>query len=109
MASSYTAAYMLAEAIRDSGSEDVNAVRTYLHTHSFNTVLGPIQIDQITNHAALRPQIAKFDRDDSFCIVEFSEHLVQADPYFVELDAEAFAEGIKQQSPEGFEYLRVVK
>ncbi|KZL09049.1 transporter substrate-binding domain-containing protein [Pseudovibrio sp. Ad26] len=113
MASAYSAVHMLADAIRDCGSEDVKSVRKSLYVRCFDSVLGPIQIDQITNHAALLPQVAKFDQTQRFCIVATSTQPVEADPYFVKFDAEAFTCDINQhfarQASSDFRNLRVVK
>ncbi len=107
MVSNYTAIKMLAAAIKDTGSDEVDPVRTNLHARRFDTALGPLKIDQWTNHAALRPGVGKFD-GLGFEIVSAADELVEADPYFVHFDAKEFARKIAERQTT-VPHLRVVK
>ncbi|MCF4099343.1 transporter substrate-binding protein [Maritalea mediterranea] len=107
MVSNYTAIKMLAAAIRDTGSDGVEPVRSNLHARKFDTALGPLKIDQWTNHAALRPGVGKFD-GLGFEIVAAADDLVEADPYFVHFEAKEFARKIAAHQ-KSTPHLRVVK
>ena len=110
MVANYVAVKMLAAAIRDCGSDDINAVRANLHARRFDTELGPLQIDSKTNHAALRPAIGRFDGKHQFDIVDAATELVDADPFFVTFEAASFAKevaGLRSQRSK--KHLRVVK
>ncbi|TDQ67107.1 branched-chain amino acid transport system substrate-binding protein [Maritalea mobilis] len=107
MVSNYTAIKMLASAIKDTDSDRINEVRSNLHARKFDTALGPLKIDQWTNHAALRPGVGKFD-GLGFEIVAAADELVEADPYFVHFEARDFARKIAD-SQKSTPHLRVVK
>jgi len=109
LVSNYTAVKMLAAAIRDTGSDKVSDVRPNLLARRFQTALGPLKIDKLTNHAALRPGVGRFDGENGFEIVAVADELVEADPYFVHFDARDFAKGLSAKGATQQQHLKVVK
>ncbi|WP_299348626.1 transporter substrate-binding protein [uncultured Maritalea sp.] len=109
LVSNYTAIKMLAAAIRDTGSDKIADVRPNLLARHLQTPLGPLKIDNLTNHAALRPGVGRFDGEDGFEIVAAADELVAADPYFVDFDALDFARAISANGASKVQHLKVVK
>lgn len=91
LAGSYAAVRMLAEAIRDAGTDAPDAVRPILHARRFATPLGALAIDPRTNHTGLTPHLGRIDADGGFTLLDSAAAPVAPDPYLVEFDAGALA------------------
>lgn len=106
----YTAALMLAQAIRDAGTDEIEAVKRVLHARPFDTPLGRLTVDARTNHAALRSYLSQITAEGHFSIISASDQPVAADPYMVHFNAEDFAAAVSAARPgDNVPYLRVVK
>jgi ABC-type branched-subunit amino acid transport system substrate-binding protein len=91
LAGGYAAVRMLAEAIREAGTDAPEVLRPVLHARRFATPLGPLGIDPRTNHAALTPCLGRIRADGGFEILDRAAAPVAPDPYLVEFDAAALA------------------
>jgi ABC-type branched-subunit amino acid transport system substrate-binding protein len=85
-ATSYFSVRMLAEAIREAGSDDPEAVQAIVTARSFSGPLGDVQIDRRTNHTALRPHLGRIVSGGRFEIVESAVSAVAPDPYLVDFN-----------------------
>ncbi len=107
----YDAVRMLAFALTEAGTDDVEAIKDALFSHRFDTAMGPVVIDPKTNHATLTPYLGRINDNLEFDIIEQAEAAVVADPYLVDFDAGKFAEQValarKRKAADG--HLRLVK
>jgi len=83
---SYLAVRMLAEAIREAGTDDPDAVLAIVTTRSFPSPMGEVAIDRRTNHAALTPYLGRIAADRRFEILTGAGRPVAPDPYLVDYD-----------------------
>jgi ABC-type branched-subunit amino acid transport system substrate-binding protein len=90
-AATYTAVIILAESIRDAGSDEPVAVRTAATRRSFDTPLGAITVDARTLHATLTPHIGRATADRRFLIIDTAPAPIPADPYLVQLPKRTIA------------------
>lgn len=86
MVDAYACVRLLAEAVREAGTDDPSAVRPILSARSFETPLGRLSIDRDTNHAPLRPHLGRITPDRRFEVIERASEAVPADPYLVHFD-----------------------
>lgn len=84
LATSYAAVQILAAAVARAGREDPRAVFRAAAEASTDTVLGPIDIDPITRHAALTPHLAVAS-NGRFEVIQSARSPVRADPYLTNL------------------------
>lgn len=106
----YEAVHMIAKAVAEAGTDEIEPVRQALYTHTFDTAMGPIAIDPKTNHAALTPYLGRINENLSFDIIEAAANPVPADPYLVNFDAGRFAETVANaRSNKAGRHLKVVK
>ncbi len=106
---SYAAIHMLAEAIADAGTDEIEPVKKALFSKTFETAQGPITIDAKTNHAALIPHLGRINDHGGFDIVLAAEAPVAADPYLVDFDPQVFADQVARDTEAGARHLRLVK
>ncbi|SFP18169.1 transporter substrate-binding protein [Tranquillimonas alkanivorans] len=86
LATSYAAVQTLAEAVARAGTDDPRAVFRAASGAPTDTVLGPLDIDAVTRHAALRPHLALAGQGD-FHVIQSAEAPVPADPYLTNMPA----------------------
>jgi len=108
MVTGYSSIKILAAAIVESGSADVEQVKQVLFDRSFDSPLGSLQFDAHTNHANLHPIIAEVTEQQNFRILSFSPDQISADPYLVEFDPVKFADNVNQP-PRAPSLLKVVE
>lgn len=96
MVSGYSAIRILAAAIVESGTDEVEQVKQVLFDRSFDSPLGRLQFDSRTNHASLHPIIAEVTEQQNFRILSYSQDQISADPYLVEFDPGKFATSVNQ-------------
>ncbi len=102
---SYIAVIMLAQAIRASGSSDIEAVKAALGHCMLEAPQGPVWIDPENNHSYLTPALGCSRADGQFDILWTAGAPVKPDPYLVWLDAETVAD----QRPRQRANLKVVR
>jgi len=81
--------HLLAEAMREAGTDDPDAVLRVVTSRRFPTPLGPLAIDHRTNHAILRPHLARVAEGGRFEIIESAARPIPPDPYLAEYAAQA--------------------
>lgn len=79
----YAAIRMLAEAIRDAGTDDPAAIKAVATGRAFSTPFGRLAIDPKTSHAAHRPHLGRVRADGAIEIIESGAAFIPADPYLV--------------------------
>ncbi len=79
-ASAYAAVDLCLAAILRAGSDEPGAVRREVHGRTWNSLLGPLQIDGRTNHAALPFHLGRISDDNGFDVIA-SRPALAADPY----------------------------
>jgi len=96
MVTGYSSIKILAAAIIEAASDNVEQVKEALFDMSFESPLGSLQFDSRTNHASLHPIIAEITDQQNFRILSYSKHQISADPYLVEFDPVRFADSVNQ-------------
>lgn len=81
MEAAYFGVYLWAQAVKEAGSDDVNAVRKAVKDQSLNTPGGIVYVDPETLHTWKSVQIGKIKSDGQFEIVWSSEKPVRPVPY----------------------------
>lgn len=108
---SYIAVILLANAIREAGSCDIDQVRKAVYGCRLDAPQGQISIDPENNHSFLTPALGVSRADGQFDILWRSEQPVKPDPYLVWFDVNSIAEA--PSSPQGRDeaprHLRVVR
>jgi len=94
MVTGYSSIKILAAAILESGSDDVERIKRVLFDMFFDSPLGNIQFDARTNHVGLHPVIAEITGRRDFRILSYSEDQIIADPYLVDFDPVEFATSV---------------
>lgn len=84
MATTYASTRVLAEAVRRAGTTAPKAVFEAACDVPHETVLGRLDLDPITRHAALTPHIAQV-RDGRFAMLSSAPGPIPADPYLIDL------------------------
>jgi ABC-type branched-subunit amino acid transport system substrate-binding protein len=79
-ASAYTAVKLCVEAILAADCDEPQAVRSKLHSAPWQSLFGPLAIDQQTNHAALPFHLGRINADNDFDVIA-SRPAIAADPY----------------------------
>jgi branched-chain amino acid transport system substrate-binding protein len=82
----YSQVHMLADAIRQAGAEETDALLSALSGAVLKGPAGDLFLDTETNHASLRPLIGRARRDGTFDIVWRGASVVRPDPYLVGYD-----------------------
>jgi branched-chain amino acid transport system substrate-binding protein len=105
-ASSYAALMILADCIREAGTDQPDAVRSVATRRSFATPLGPIAIDPRNQHAALTPHIGRVVSGQRFEVVASAPEPLAPDPYLAMVNRAHGADNVLRPTP--FAHLRVV-
>lgn len=87
--SAYASVHVLAEAIREAGTDEPATVRAVAMSRRFATPLGALTFDAQTNHIAHRPHLARVVAGNVFEIIESAAEPVQPDPYLVRMQKSA--------------------
>jgi branched-chain amino acid transport system substrate-binding protein len=80
----YIAVRLLASAIAEAGTDDVDAVRRAVAHQNLDAPQGPVHIDGQTNHAFLTPRIGRSNAEGEFDVVYAASQPVRPDPYLVQ-------------------------
>jgi branched-chain amino acid transport system substrate-binding protein len=79
----YFQLHLFAEAMRASGSDDIDALLPHLLGASCNAPQGKVRVDPSNHHAYLYPRIGQVNARGQFTIVRESREAVYPDPYLV--------------------------
>ncbi|UQG60918.1 transporter substrate-binding domain-containing protein [Marinobacter sp. M3C] len=83
---SYNAVHLLAHALADAASADVEVVKKALYATSFDGPQGLVHVDPENNHCYLTPRIGISRVDGTFSIVSEFPEPVRPDPYLILTD-----------------------
>jgi branched-chain amino acid transport system substrate-binding protein len=75
--------HMFAQAMRASGSDDIDALMPYLLGSTFAAPQGAVRIEASNHHAYLYPRIGRVAQDGNFVVVRETREPVYPDPYLV--------------------------
>jgi branched-chain amino acid transport system substrate-binding protein len=87
---------MLAEAIRETGSEGPEAILSVLPSRAFASPIGPLRINSRTLHTSFAPLLATIGENNTFRVVERAPQAIEPDPYLSEYVAGAAASGVRR-------------
>ncbi|WP_440410405.1 transporter substrate-binding domain-containing protein [Neorhizobium petrolearium] len=79
----YSAMILLAQSLRDAGTDTLRAVKTCAANQRFSAPQGEITIDPATFHTCLTPRIGLSRRDGQFDVVFDAGRPVAPDPYLI--------------------------
>lgn len=79
----YFQTHLLAEAMRNSGSDNVMDLLGVLPGAEFDAPQGPVKIDEFNHHTYLRPRIGRINSAGQFDILKQARRWVRPDPYLV--------------------------
>lgn len=79
----YTAMILLAQSLRDAGTDAMRAVRSCAASQRLHAPQGDVTLDPNTFHAHLTPRIGRSRRDGQFDIVFDAGRPVAPDPYLI--------------------------
>jgi branched-chain amino acid transport system substrate-binding protein len=77
----YMSVRMVAEAIRETGSEDPEAILSVLPARAFASPMGPLRISRRTHHTGFAPLLARIADGNVFRVVEQAPGVIEPDPY----------------------------
>lgn len=99
----YQAVRILAEALRETGTPDLCAVRPVVTGRVFDMPAGRVRIDPRTNHAELTPHLGRIAAGGRFEIIASAAGPVAPDPYLVHFDPESLAALVRRSGrrPDG--------
>lgn len=80
----YFQTYLLAGALSEVGSDNVQELVPALLGSEFLAPQGPVKIDAENHHTYLTPRIGRIRADGQFDILQEAKHQVKPDPYLVE-------------------------
>jgi branched-chain amino acid transport system substrate-binding protein len=87
----YMSVRMLAEAIRETGSDDPEAILSVLPARAFASPMGPLRISGRTHHTGFAPLLARIVDGNVFRVVEHAPAVIEPDPYLSEYGSTAAA------------------
>jgi ABC-type branched-subunit amino acid transport system substrate-binding protein len=107
---SYIAVILLASAMHEAGTTEIDQVKRALYGCWFEAPQGPVRVDPENNHSFLTPALAVSRSDGQFDIVWTSGEPVKPDPYLVWFDVNSFKQETALPRPNGppRAHLRVV-
>jgi branched-chain amino acid transport system substrate-binding protein len=91
---SYVAVILLASAIREAGSTDIDEVKKALYRCRLDAPQGRVWIEPENNHSFLTPALGISRPDGQFDILWTAGEPVRPDPYLVWLDVQALADAV---------------
>lgn len=77
----YMSVLMLAEAIREAGSEQAEPILSVLPARVFDSPMGPLHVDAKTHHTAFAPLLARIAEGNTFEVVQKAPAAIAPDPY----------------------------
>lgn len=80
----YMSVRMLAEAIRETGSEEPETILSVLPARAFDSPMGALTVSNRTHHTAFAPLLATIGEDNTFRVVERAPAAIEPDPYLSE-------------------------
>lgn len=83
----YMSVLMLAQAIRETGSEDPETILPVLSARAFPSPMGPLTVSARTRHTAFSPLLARIAPGGVFRLVEPPGRVVEPDPYLADYPA----------------------
>jgi branched-chain amino acid transport system substrate-binding protein len=92
----YMSVRMLAEGIRETGSEEPEAILSVLPSRAFASPIGPLRISGRTLHTSFAPLLATISENNTFRVVERAPQAIEPDPYLSEYVAGAAASGVRR-------------
>ncbi|GAC1415344.1 MAG: transporter substrate-binding domain-containing protein [Burkholderiaceae bacterium] len=81
--SAYFQVHLFANAMRQSGSDDIDALMPHLLGAEYEAPQGRVRIEPSNHHTCLYPRIGRANLDGQFTIVRESTRPVTPDPYLV--------------------------
>ncbi len=81
--SAYVQVHLVAEALRETGSDDVDKLLPAILGREFDAPQGRIRVDPENGHSYLWPRIGRGRADGLFDIIRESSYPIKPDPYFV--------------------------
>ena len=91
---SYIAVILLARAIREARSTEIEQVKQAVYACEFEAPQGPVRIDPDNNHSYLTPSLGRSTAIGGFEIIRSAEQPVKPDPYLVRFDGRRFFESL---------------
>lgn len=82
----YSQVHMFADAVRQTGSDETDALLSALSGSVLKAPGGNVFLDTETNHSTLRPLIGQATREGTFDIVWRGSNVIRPDPYLVGYD-----------------------
>lgn len=92
---SYIAIILLAQAIRQAQSTEIEQIKQAVYACKFDAPHGPVRIDPENNHSYLTPSLGRSTAVGGFEIIRSAEQPVKPDPYLVRFDSQRFFEGLR--------------
>lgn len=80
-AESYASVFMIANAVRDTGTDAIDAVLAAAKARPYASPFGDIRVDAKTNHVAMHAHIGRALADGTFEIVHEGEAAIEPDPF----------------------------
>lgn len=80
-AESYASVFMIANAIRDTGTDAIDTVLAAAKERGYASPFGDIRVDAKTNHVAMHAHIGRAQGDGTFEIVHRGEAAIDPDPF----------------------------
>ncbi len=81
--SAYVQVHLIADALRETGSDDVDQVLSVVLGKEYDAPQGRVRVDPENAHSYLWPRIGRGRADGLFDIIQESQVAVKPDPYFV--------------------------
>lgn len=107
-AQAYASVFLIANAIRRTGTDAIDAVLAAAKAEPFASPFGDIRVDAKTNHVAMHAHIGRARADGSFEIVHEGRTAIEPDPFLTRTPLGASASG-EEQVPARPGHLRVVR
>lgn len=79
----YFQMHIFANAMRQSGSDDITELMPYILGSEYDAPQGRVRIDATNNHTCLYPRIGRLNAQGQFTIVRQARRSVYPDPYLV--------------------------
>lgn len=94
----YFQVHLLADAMRRTDPDDVEALLGALPGSEFEAPQGRVRVDEHNHHVWLRPRIGRAREDGQFDIIEEARSWVRPDPYLVSHTLEDWSVRVKLES-----------
>lgn len=81
--SAYVQVHLVAGALRDTGTDDIDVLRPAILGREFDAPQGLVQVDPENGHTFLWPRIGRGREDGQFEIIREASRAIKPDPYLV--------------------------